>query len=276
MPDALPGRDRAALAERRPQLAPAPRSTCRPADARRASTTTGVALPLRHLDRDDLAVEAAVLDGRDRALVALERERVLPLARHAPALGDVLGGLAHRIRVVVLGELRVDEAPAERRVLQLARAAIPGRFGLRHHVRRPRHRLDAAGDEHVAVADRDRVGGRVDRLQPRAAQPVDGQPADLDREAGQQQPPCGRRRGCPRRPGSRSRGSRPRRGRGRAGALDDRAHARWRPGRRAGPRRARRRSGRRASAPPTTIHASRRASSERSRLDVPILHGTVV
>ena len=30
------------------------------------------------------------------------------------------------------------------------------------------------------------MGGRVDRLQPRAAQPVDGQPAHLDREAGQQ------------------------------------------------------------------------------------------
>ena len=30
------------------------------------------------------------------------------------------------------------------------------------------------------------MGGRVDRLQARPAQPVDGQPADLDREAGQQ------------------------------------------------------------------------------------------
>ena len=54
------------------------------------------------------------------------------------------------------------------------------------HVRRPRHRLDAAADEHVAVADGDRVGRRVDRLEPRAAQPVDGQAADLDREAGQE------------------------------------------------------------------------------------------
>ena len=30
------------------------------------------------------------------------------------------------------------------------------------------------------------MGRRVDRLEARAAQPVDGQPADLDREAGQQ------------------------------------------------------------------------------------------
>ena len=54
------------------------------------------------------------------------------------------------------------------------------------HVRRARHRFDAAADEHVAVADGDRVGGGVDRLQPGAAQPIDGQAADLDREAGQE------------------------------------------------------------------------------------------
>ena len=35
--------------------------------------------------------------------------------------------------------------------------------------------------------DRDRVRRRVDRLEPGAAQPVDGQPADLDREVGEQQ-----------------------------------------------------------------------------------------
>jgi hypothetical protein len=86
----------------------------------------------------------------------------------------------------VLGEPRVGEPPAERRVLELARAAIPGRFGLRHHVRGPRHRLDATADEHVAVADLDRVRGRVDGLEARTAKAVDGQPADLDREPRQQ------------------------------------------------------------------------------------------
>ena len=107
--------------------------------------------------------------------------------RHAPALGDVLGGLAHRVRVVPLGEPRVDEPPAEGRVGQLARAAVARRLGLELDVRRARHRLDAAADEHVAVADRDRVRRGVDRLEARAAQPVDGQAADLDREVGQQQ-----------------------------------------------------------------------------------------
>ena len=44
-----------------------------------------------------------------------------------PALGDVLGGLAHRVRVVELGQGRVEEPPAEGRVLELARPAVPGR-----------------------------------------------------------------------------------------------------------------------------------------------------
>ena len=66
-------------------------------------------------------------------------------------------------------------------------AAVVRRLRLELDVRRAGHRFDAAADEHVAVADGDRVRGRVDRLEPRAAQPVDGQPADLDREVGEEQ-----------------------------------------------------------------------------------------
>ena len=146
----------------------------------------GLALPTGDLDGDDLVVEPAGLDRGDRALLALERERVLALAVDAVALRDVLGGLAHRVRVVHLGELRVQEPPAERGVLELARATVPGRGRLGHDVRRPRHRFHAAADEHVAVADGDRVCGRVDRLQPGPAQPIDGQATDLDRETGKQ------------------------------------------------------------------------------------------
>jgi hypothetical protein len=135
------------------------------------------------LDRHELVVEAAGLDRGDGPALALEREGILTLATDAPALGDVLGGLAHRVRVVLGCERGIDEPPAERRVLQLARPAVPGPLGLGHDVRRPRHRLDAATDEHVAVADGDGVGGAVDRLQPGAAQPIDGQPADVDRKA---------------------------------------------------------------------------------------------
>ena len=86
-----------------------------------------------------------------------------------------------------LGEPRVDEAPAERRVGELAWPAVVGALRLEHDVRRAGHRFDAAADEDVAVADRDRVRRGVDGLEPGAAQPIDGLAADLDREAGEQQ-----------------------------------------------------------------------------------------
>ena len=78
------------------------------------------------------------------------------------------------------GELRVHEPPAERRVVELARAPIEGRLRLAEHVRRARHRLDAARDEHVAVADRDGLRGRIDGLEPRPAEAVHGLTRDLD------------------------------------------------------------------------------------------------
>ena len=59
-----------------------------------------LALLSGHLDGHDLLVEPAGLDGRYGPLLALERERVLALPADAVALGDVLGGLAHRVRVV--------------------------------------------------------------------------------------------------------------------------------------------------------------------------------
>ena len=145
-----------------------------------------LALRLRHHHRHDLVHEAAFLDGRDRALVRSQRELVLLLARHAASLGDVLAGLTHRVGVVHLGQVRVGEAPAEGRVEHLARAALVGGLGLGHDVRRAGHRLDAAGNERVAVAGHDRVGGRVDRLESGAAQPIDRLAGDLDRKAGKQ------------------------------------------------------------------------------------------
>ena len=108
------------------------------------STSVDLALPSARPRPGRSGREPAGVDRRDGAPMALEREGVLPLASDAPALGDVLRGLAHRVRVVHLGELRVDEPPAERRVLELARSAVPGVLGLGHHVRRPRHRFDAA------------------------------------------------------------------------------------------------------------------------------------
>ena len=53
------------------------------------------------VDRHDLAVEAALVGGARRALVRLDRERVVLLAGDAPLLGDQLGrdALRHEVRV---------------------------------------------------------------------------------------------------------------------------------------------------------------------------------
>ena len=67
-------------------------------------------------DGDELVVEAPGRVRRRPALLRAQRERVLILARHAPALGDVLARLAHRLEREHLLEARVREAPAERRV----------------------------------------------------------------------------------------------------------------------------------------------------------------
>ena len=170
----------------------------------------------RRLDRDELLGEAALGLRRATARWWLrERERVLVLARDRVALGDVLGGLAHRLGRVALRHPRVDQPPAERRVVHRLLAAGQAGLGLRHHPGGAAHRLRAAGEIEVALAEPQRPRGLVDGLEPGGAEAVDGHPGDLDRQARRAAPPSGRRRGCPRRPGSRrpSRRRRPRRDR---------------------------------------------------------------
>ena len=113
----------------------------------------------------------------------------------------------HRVDAEVLLHLRVDEAPADRGVVDGVRAR-EGALGLRHHEGRAGHALDAAGDHQVAVAGADRARRQADRVQPGAAEPVDRGARHVDRQARRAAPPCGRRCGCPRRPGWRSRRSR--------------------------------------------------------------------
>ena len=54
---------------------------------------------------------------------------------------------------------------------------------LRRHERRAAHRLDAAGDEEIAVTGDDGVARADDRAQPRGAEPVDGDAGDALRKA---------------------------------------------------------------------------------------------
>ena len=123
--------------------------------------------------RRDLALEEAGLLRRDRALLRALREAVHVLARDVPALGDVLGRQAHRDvdvrdRRVVPEELRME-------LLAVLRVAVD-----------LRDRLDAAGDERVALAGADRVERHADRLQRRRAEAVDGRPRHGRRQIGEQ------------------------------------------------------------------------------------------
>ena len=84
----------------------------------------------------------------------------------------------------------------------------PRGAGLGHDERRAGHALHAAGDDQVGVAGADRPGRDGDGVQPGAAQPVHRAAGHLDRQARRAARPSGRRCGCPRRPGWRSRARR--------------------------------------------------------------------
>ena len=83
------------------------------------ATTIGVALALRDRHRRDLLGQPAVGLRGDGLVLAAHGERVLVGARHREILGDVLAGLRHGIDAVLLLHQRVDEAPADRRVVDL-------------------------------------------------------------------------------------------------------------------------------------------------------------
>ncbi len=86
---------------------------------------------------------------------------------------------------MLVGHPRVDEPPAERRVDELLRPrqAISRS---RQDERRPAHRLHAAGHADVAVAEGE-IGGRpVERVEARAAQPVDGRSRHRVRQPGEE------------------------------------------------------------------------------------------
>jgi hypothetical protein len=73
----------------------------------------------------------------------------------------------------VSGEQRVDEAPADRRVINF-RHSREGFPGLDLDEGRSRHALHPAGDDQLRIARPDGAGRHPNRIQPRAAQAVDG------------------------------------------------------------------------------------------------------
>ncbi len=132
-------------------------------DERRA----GVRRRKVELDRDDLVLEAALVDRARGAHVRLVRVLVDLLAREVPLRGDLLGRDALRDDVEAL-EHRVGHRPA-----------------VRAH-RDARHHLDAARDTRSSWPDQTAAAALKFGLHRRAALPVDRRPADGDRPAGGQ------------------------------------------------------------------------------------------
>ena len=116
-----------------------------------------------------------------------------------------VAGLRHRIDAVLLLHRRVDEAPADRGVVDGVRPREGG-LGLGHHERRARHLLRRpAGDHQVAIprADR-RVAAWPTASIPDRKKAVIVRARHVHGQAGEQTPPCARRCGCPRPPGWRT------------------------------------------------------------------------
>ena len=171
------GGDRAVLAEGGPQLGELLH--------RRVGPDALVARQLDVGQRDHVVVVEAGLPGGVRALVALDGERVLLLARDLVAVGEDLGRLAQGDRPL-LGHVRVDHPPPERRGVQRLVAGGEALGRLEQHPRCAAHRLHPADHGQRGVAGLDRAAGLDRRLQAAAAQAVDGHARHGGGQAGQQ------------------------------------------------------------------------------------------
>src|SRR5690606_11342256 len=149
------------------------------------------ALPRTHLDGSEFIGETTC-GGCGRGLaVARQREGVLLFTADEVLLRQVLRRLAHGLDAVLLAHARVDEAPAEGRVVHGEAAGGEALLGFRHGPRRAAHRLHAAGDVDVRLAELHGASGLRYRFQARAAQPVHRHAGHADREPRQQRAHAG-------------------------------------------------------------------------------------
>ena len=172
------GGDVAGLVERRAEAAEALGGGVA-ADALVLLDHDRVAPPLRHLDRDDLVVEQAVLGGRRGPLVALGRQLVLRGPLEAGRRGVLLGAGAHRDLVE-----GAEQAVVHHRVDDLLVAEAVAGTGAREQVGRLGHRLHAAGHHDVGVARLHELVGQVDRVEAGQAHLVHGRRRDRHGDAG--------------------------------------------------------------------------------------------
>ncbi len=138
------------------------------------------------LDRDDLFGEIARRCRLGRALLRAQREGVLVGARDLILLGHVLAGLRHGVDAVLRLEQRIDETPAQGRVVDLG-PALERLLRFSHDEGRARHRFHAAGDGELRLAAADGTRRVADGVEPRRAQAIDGHAGNGVGQARQQQ-----------------------------------------------------------------------------------------
>ena len=134
-------------------------------------------------DRYDLALEEPALDRLLGPVLAAHSPVVLVFAADSGQDRDVFGGLTHRdVDIGQCRDLCGDRASRRRprprstvRCCGLVEQRVLGvRPGVRVALDEPGHRLDAGGDEGVALTGLDRVEGHPDGLQRRRTVSVDG------------------------------------------------------------------------------------------------------
>ncbi len=144
-----------------------------------------ITLGAPHRNRHDLAVEKTGLLRRQTTLLGAQCERILIVAGNVEFGGNVLRSLGHRVNPVLRLNGRVDETPADGRVLDARAARISGlRFA--YHEWRTRHAFDSASDDQIRFAAADRARRLRHCFQPGGAESVHRAARNIDRQAREQ------------------------------------------------------------------------------------------
>ena len=154
-----------------------------------------IAAPLRDFDRHQLIVEAARVPRGGGVPVGSHCEFIRSLARDAIVLGKVFGRLDHAGDDPEAFDRLAHQTPARQPVPQHHIAHARPVAGLGRIVLDIRHALDPARKHAVGDAGLDHHRRSRDRLQARAASPVELEAGNLDRHSrGQPAPASDRRR----------------------------------------------------------------------------------
>src|SRR5262249_29409742 len=105
------------------------------------------------------------------SLLGARRKNILVRAWNLEFAADVLTGLGHRVDAVLLLHQRIDEAPADGRVVDFCRTG-ESFLRLALHEGRSRHRFNAAGNGKFDLAGTDCARGGPDRIKSGGTKPV--------------------------------------------------------------------------------------------------------